>query len=231
MPRYDRKHGYARQTTDTHRLNRSRHGRAKSRRGVKGLLVALSLTVCMGAAATLMYFSDLTLPITNTFALGSAKVEIVEPGVDPGAVDWGTDTKPVQLKNSENGVPGVVRAKLIPPTVYNSEGDQVPVNTGALQAPSGNTVVMGDFTLHLAADWQSNWFYKDGWFYCNKVLAPGQTSAQLLAGLTLTDPGKADSFKDYTIKLDVLADILQTEGEAPLTEWGVTVSESGAVSG
>lgn len=193
-------------------------------------MAALALTFCLGIASTVMYFSDLTNPIINAFAMGNIQVEIEEPDVDPGSVPWGADTKPVQLKNPENSVPGVVRARLMPPAVYDSQGNQIAVGMGALQAPSGTTLVMGDFTLHFASDWQSNWFYKDGWFYYNKVLKPGETTAKLLAGVTLTDSGKAEAYKGYTVKVDVLADILQTEGDAPSTEWGVTVSESGAVS-
>lgn len=177
-----------------------------------------------------MYFSDLTEPIVNAFSAGSIQVEIQEPGVDPGAVQWGTNTKPVKLYNPEDSIAGVVRAKLMPPAVYDTSGNAVAVDTGTLSAPSGNTLVMGEFTLHLADGWQNNWFYKDGWFYYNKILQPGETTTQLLAGVTLTDPDKAESYKSYTVKVDVLADILQTEGNAPTTEWGVTVGGDGAVS-
>lgn len=177
-----------------------------------------------------MYFSDLTEPIVNAFSAGSIRVEIQEPNVDPDAVEWGTDTKPVQLYNPEGSIAGVVRAKLMPPAVYDASGNAVAVETGTLSDPSGNTLAMGEFTLHLADGWQNNWFYKEGWFYYKRVLQPGETTEKLLAGVTLTDPAKAESYKSYTVKVDVLADILQTEGNAPATEWGVTVGESGTVS-
>lgn len=173
-----------------------------------------------------MYLTHITNSVTNAFSVGSTSIEIVEPGVDSDSVSWGESSKPVYLKNpeSKDSIDGVVRAMVVPRLVDKETGQETGGSLGALGEPSGNALVMGDITLHFAGDWSSNWFYKDGYFYCRKVLKPGETSPQLLSGLTLTDPAKAGDYQGLTVKIEVLADILQAGGTAPQTEWNVSVS-------
>lgn len=192
------------------------------------LLLAGALALAALAGTTLMYLTRLTPEKTNAFSVGDTSVEIVEPGVDPGNVPWGANAKPVQLKSpgSADNVPGVVRAMIVPVLTEKSTGKVLSGNLGALGAPSGNTLVLGDITLHFAADWNTNWFYKDGYFYYRKVLSPGETTPLLLTGVTLSAGVSAEEYKNISVKIDVLADILQASGTAAADEWGVTVNGS-----
>lgn len=178
-----------------------------------------------------MYLTYQIPPVTNAFSVGQIEIEVLEPGVDPDSVPWGADTKPVQLTipDGAENTSGVVRAMLVPRLVNRTTGEATGKDLGSISAPSGNQLVMGDITLHFAGDWSGNWIYKEGFFYYNKVLAPGETTPELLAGVTLTDPGKREEYQDITVKLDVLADVLQAQGGAVETEWGMKV-ENGTVS-
>ena len=179
---------------------------------------------------TVMFMTTRTATAVNTFSIGKNRINIIEEGIDPDAVEWGATTKPVKLRNPTGAdmTEGVVRAMLVPYLSDAIGGGRIGGNLGAIGAPSGNQLVMGDLTFHFVAGWGTNWFYKDGFFYYRKVLQPGETTEQLLAGVTLAS-GKESEYKDIIARVDVLADIIQTAGNAPTVEWGVTVS-NGVVS-
>lgn len=180
--------------------------------------LALLLVLLVSAGGTLAYLTIRTETADNTFQFPAAGVDIVEEFN-------GWDIKQVQIKNSSEYVPGVARVLLLP-RVQDAEGNYVQASLGALQAPEGIAMTMGDFTFELADNWKDNWFYQDGFFYCRTVLEPGETSHILLEKVRLTSdtPEMREKYKDYTVKADVQADILQAEGGAPEAEWDVTVS-------
>ena len=189
------------------------------RKGLVGLCI-----LCV--AGTVAYLTTTTTTEINTFAVGTAKVEVEEPNVtDPKEVPWGIDTKQVQLKNptGEGMVPGVVRALIVPELL--KEGDVVSGDLADLSEPVSNQMILGDFTLHFAADWAANWFFKDGYFYYRTVLDPGETTSLLLTGVTLTDQEKAEEYEDIDVQIHVFSDILQSEGDGAGIEWGITISD------
>lgn len=186
--------------------------------------LAIALVLLISAGTTVAYLTTRTETKDNLFAFPPAGVDIVE--------DFkGWDLKQVQVKNTSDKVPGVVRVLLLP-RVKNADGSYADASLGSLGKPQGNSIVMGDFTFELAAGWSDNWFYQDGFFYCKKVLAPGETSPILLNKVRLTSdtPELREKYKGLTVNVDVLADVLQAEGGAPEAEWDVTVNGS-AVSG
>ena len=64
-------------------------------------------------------------------------------------------------------------------------------------------------------------------------MKPGEKTTKLLSGVTLTNGSISDPYVDsgkVTVTIYVLADILQTAGNAPETEWGVTVGSGGEVT-
>ena len=189
------------------------------------------MIVIVAAAFTIMYMTHLTDTVKNTFTMGTADVTVEEPNVDDSDnVAWGENSKNVILTNTGD-IKGVVRAMIVP-VLNDTEGNPVGGNLGEMKAPDAgtNTLVMGDITLHFDENWEQNWFYKDGYFYYKRVLEPGKSTEKLLKGVTLTNGNLTEAYGEITVTIDVLADILQTEGNAPSEEWGVTVSETGAVS-
>lgn len=169
--------------------------------------------------------------VTNPFTFGETKIIIDE---DP--YSW--TTKKVYLKAGagEDYVDCVVRAMIIPVFYIverDGNGAVIPSSrqptdgaAGALTAPTGNTIVLGDFTFHLVSGWTSNWFYKDGYFYCKKVLSPGGNSVQLLDKVTLTVDNTAnrEKYANIEVQVEVMADSIQAAGGAPEDAWGVYVN-------
>lgn len=182
------------------------------------LLLSAVLICVISVSGALAYLNAHTPTKDNELAFETGKVEITE-NFD------GWNTKEVSLKNTSDKIPGVVRAMLLP-RVVDANGNYVATDLGTLGEPTEGKIVCGDFTFEMADNWSDNWFYKDGFFYCKKVLAAGETSPLLLKKVSLTaDSAEVrERYKDLDIKVDVIAALLQSEGGAPETEWGVTVS-------
>lgn len=181
------------------------------------LVLAVVLVLAISVGGTMAYLATRTEDRGNPFAFPTAGVSI-EENFD------GWNIKEVQVRN-DSPVPGVVRVMLVP-RVENAEGNYVSVNLGTMGEPQDNKIVMGDFTLELAANWADNWFYQDGFFYYRRVLEQGGVSEKLLQKVSLTQdtPEIQEKYKDLQVKIDVQADLLQAEGGAPEAEWGVTIS-------
>lgn len=177
------------------------------------LLIAMDVTVAL--------LNTLTGTVDNEFKFGQTKISVNE--------DFdGWDKKEVRLTaaSGDDYVSGVVRAMIVP-YVQDQSGNYISADLSAMpESITGNTVVLGDITLELDTNWNTNWFYKDGYFYYNKVLAPGETTELLLQKVSLTSDTTAmrEKYTDTDIKIEVMAGILQAEGGAPEVEWGVTVT-------
>lgn len=182
------------------------------------LILSILLVAIISIGGTFSYLNTKTRALDNKLRFEPLDIEIVEE------FD-GWDLKEVSLKNLSDETPGVVRAMLVP-RVEDKDGNYVVTDLGALSEPDGNNEVqMGDFTFEMDADWADHWFYKDGFFYCKKVLEPGETTPILLHKVSLTDDTAAGrkKYEGLEVKVDVIAHILQAEGGAPEEEWNVVV--------
>lgn len=186
----------------------------------KPILIALSimLIAAISIGITFSFLNTQTSILDNKFAFGPVTVEVVE-----NFKGW--DVKEVRLKNTSDKNSGVVRVMLIP-RVVDSDGIYVDSDLVALSEPKNNKIILGDFTFELDSNWSNNWFYRDGFFYCKKVLAAGETSPLLLKKVSLTNdlPEIREKYKDLDIKTDVVGQILQADGGAPQSEWNVVVN-------
>ena len=195
-------------------------------------LLAVVFIAAFTLHGTLSYLSVNTTPAVNDFNVGVAKVIVSEPGVNASSAAWGDSAKPVYLAIPQDGISGVVRAQIVP-VFKDSSGNIISTAAASMSAPVSNTMILGTITLHFASDWSQHWIYKNGWFYYYKVLSPGQTTAQLLAGVTLTnsDSSTVSSMQNVRVQVSVLSDILQPSNPALTSAgWGVNVDSSGNVS-
>jgi hypothetical protein len=103
-----------------------------------------------------------------------------------------------------------------------------------------NTFVMGDVTFVLNADWEKYWVFnpKDGYFYYKSALPPESKDDEgnVVAGITQPLLEKvsisADTYKTVNtdglyLRVDILADAIQTEGNAVTNRWassGITIN-------
>lgn len=192
--------------------------RQKKQKKKSILWLALVATMTIAVTGTFAYMSIVSTPILNTISFNTVSVGIEEPGIDPDRVPWGEASKPVKLRNT-GGVNSVVRVLFVP--VLETNGTVKPCEFAAMSEPVGNVMTLGDAILHFSNDWANHWFYKNGMFYYKSVLPPGESTTQLLAGVTLTD--WSTSIKYAKLQIKVLADALQAEGGAAQDAWGIQV--------
>ena len=226
---------------NSHKLKRIEHiaaglfsGKMKSRTALTALVIFLVASAALGG--TYAYLTANTAPAANDFTIGIPAVTVREPSVTPAAVLWGANTKPVTLSIPAGSMGGAVRAAIIP-MLKDSSGNIVSTPTAALSAPtvkpaaSDATMVMGEITLHFAIDWETSWFYKDGYFYYRKVLNEGETTPPILTGVTLTNntAEMTAKYQDIVVKIEVMSDVLQPTDEA-LALWGVKVDTGKNIS-
>lgn len=85
-----------------------------------------------------------------------------------------------------------------------------------LQNGKGETVI----TLQLAAGWRDAWTYEpdDGCFYYGGTIEPNRTTPLLLDEVVLSK-AMYDASEGYTLRLEVLADAVQTYGGAKEIRW------------
>jgi len=207
-------------------------GRMKAKAALTALVIFLISSAALGG--TYAYLTANTTPAANDFTIGIPAVTVREPSVDPAAVLWGAGTKPVTLSIPAGSMGGAVRAAIIP-MLKDSTGNIISTPTGALTAPTVQatdaTLVLGEITLHFAIDWETSWFYKDGYFYYRKVLNEGETTPAILTGVTLTDntAEMTAKYQDIVVEIEVMSDVLQSTNEA-LALWGVKVDGDGNIS-
>ena len=199
---------------------------------IKRIAAILCALVIFTTTATLMYLGYVTNSEKNSFELGNVEVSVIEPGINQDNVEWGETNKPVYLENpqSDRSIPGVVRAMIVPVMKDGQTGETISGDFGAMTEPVNDQMILGDITLHFANDWEANWFYRDGYFYYRQILNPGERSAQLLSGVTLADGSLNNANSNDQVTIQVLADILQSEGNAAEREWNISVSDNGIVT-
>ena len=202
---------------------------------LKPLLLTLWLVLLVALATvnvTTAQLNTRTENLENELAFGQVGVTPVET---PQTPTW--DAKKVQLKadgtTASGYVPGVARVMLVPyvlDSLNDTSGNYVIANLGT-DAPilSGNTLVYGDITMVLDNDWALHWFYKDGFFYYNQVLNPGDTTPALLDHVELSSNANPAKYAGLGIKIEVMASILQAASGAP-DVWGVIVNADNSVS-
>ena len=171
------------------------------------LLAALSGVLLVGV--TFAYLSAMTDPKENPFSFGKIKIDIDE--------DFdGWVTKEVRLTNDgEDNVPGVVRAMIVV-QLKDENGDGI----------NGDFDPDNEIELVYDANWATYWFFKDGFYYYREVLDPGVTTEPLLSKVQLADdtPDMREKYKDVTVEVVVMADIIQAANGAPEAAWGVYVT-------
>ncbi len=167
--------------------------------------------------------------------------------------DSWTATKQVKIANldesGKNNADAFVRVCILPrwtAKILDSDGNAVEDGDGnAVEVDVTNTdgiTEIGDFVKEindnsyqmgavvftLNKDWEENWIYNpnDGYFYCRKAVKPGEATPLLLESVTVSKADFSNLPEGVSLKVDVLADAIQTEGDdsrevsALETRWG-----------
>lgn len=159
------------------------------------ILAVLALTVGIAVGGTVAYLIDKTDPVINQFTPSAVTVEIEE--------DFdGVVKKNVTAKNTGD-IPAYIRILLVTYRV-NDAGERI-----------GGTAVIPSFTPG------AGWTVKDGYYYYNKPVAPGDVPDEPLigdSGIVLSKYDDADGGKQV---VEVIAEAIQAEPEDAVQEaWG-----------
>lgn len=174
----------------------------------------------------------------NDFTEGSINAQIGENGTTPVETQTPTLTpeyteedgekfqiaaKRVIVKNDSKNA-AYVRVKLIPGWV-DEEGNIVGTlgtlsDFGSISfdsaTPATSIIFTNGVKCTLANDWSRNWTYnaEDDTFLYKKIVSAGYSTEPLIADVVLTDEiYQTAKENDVNFRLDVLADLLQDEGE------------------
>ena len=142
--------------------------------------------------------------------------------------------KPMQIKDSRKYPGEKLRVKFVP-MWYDSQGNVCSVfDFQTSNHTNGtNTLVYSDgaektITFNLASDWQTNgWMYSpsDDCFYYSGTLNASKLTAQLLSSVEISPTVYDELTETYTFRLDVLADAIQSSGNAAETrQWQTTTA-------
>ena len=211
-------------------------------RKLKKRAVLISSGVAALFIAPLIVFAVLYSSDTrkNEFAPGSVDIEVKEGSIHSEELtktliidsDTKSVDKPVEIKDTRTSADELLRASFIP-VWYDSEGNVCDVFDFSSQPmQSGNSFTYTDgvktITLKMISGWeQTGWSYSDpnadpsgdGCFYYTGALDNSKLTAQLLDSVELNSAAYALT-EDYVFRLDVLADAIQSSGDAAATrQW------------
>jgi len=173
--------------------------------------------------------------LDNVKLAATKKVEIKNGGATPAfAITWMKDNTTVAAADKSDAT--MIR--------LTYAGD---ITSGA-NAASDDVVI----DIKLATGWNTNWTYKAatsdkvdgtndvGYFFYNKLLAPGATSEKLVDSVTLNSDVTQEAYKDLVYDLTVVLDSIQASPNEAKTndsyvtavngaDWGATADYNGTV--
>ena len=209
------------------------------------ILTSVLILLIAAIGGTLAYLAWSGNQTPNRMTNGEIGVQIVENGtvmsVDTNTVSAGIGNKVVALRSNyaANRRDEVVRCTFLP-EIQSHEKDSSGKSLGAAVYAEDWSTIKNDSTagldyietdvvrLYLVSGWSDNWLYKDGMFYYKKVVPVNTTTEALLSGIVLQSGVDASNYGD--IKVNVIADAIQSEPADAPAKWGLTVDDSGNVA-
>lgn len=173
------------------------------------IVSVLAILVAVTAAGTLAYFTD-TGTAHNVITTGNVEIELKEwadeaceqPFQDKTGVMPGTKvTKIVKVENTGTGA-AFVRLR-VETEVHSAEGQKM-----------GPKHVRLDFN-------QTDWIYRDGYYYYARSLQPGETTVPLFTAVTFAAE-MGNEYQNATAHVNVSAYAVQSanNGDDPLNAEG-----------
>ena len=219
------------------------------------LILVLSIT---GTLAYLAYTGNQTPNRMGMGEIGIKIVETTKVGTtttsdkefhdatdDSGSsntADDGNGNKNASLKatnvNGAGSAKEVVRMTISPEIEYLDENKTTVLGNAFVEetwsAPqkdtSGNWYLKSNLLkIYLASDWQSHYIYNDGTFFYNKAISQNATTEKLVTGADWADT-TIDRSCYGEIKVNIVADAIQSTPEEAPAEWGVAVDEDDNVT-
>ena len=176
---------------------------------MKKKLTAIFLCVALVAiavvSASLAYFTD-TKTATNTFTVGNVKIDLIEQqkGAN-GLEDFVSNKILLPGTSDKNAVSKIV-------TVKNTGENAAYVRIQVQKAISLAEGVQGDPDVSLITmDFdRAGWTEKDGYYYYNEPLEPGETTTALFNNVTFA-PSMGNMYQNSTATIKVNAQATQVK--------------------
>ena len=163
--------------------------------------------------------------LDNVKLAATKEVKIANDGVSPAfTIKWMKDNTTEAAANKSDAT--IIR--------LTYAGD---ITTGSDAEKAIDDVVID---INLAADWNTNWAYVEasngkidgtndvGYFFYNKLLAPGATSEKLVKSVTLNSAVTQEAYKDLVYDLTVVLDSIQTSPDEAKSDESIVVAVNGA---
>ena len=185
------------------------------------ILSVLAICVAIVAAGTLAYFT----------AEDTAHNVITSGGVDIELKEWADEAKQTPFEDVTGIMPGVTVTKIA--EIKNTGASEAWVRvliTKDIQLAGDSEVDPNLIKLGLnTTDWTLG---TDGYYYYNKALKPGETTAPILSSVTF-EPTMGNEYQNATATVDVAAHAVQTanNGDTVMDAKGWPASETGVESG
>lgn len=163
------------------------------------LLILSVLVICVAtlAAGTLAYFTS----------EGTAHNVITTGGVDITLQEWADEGKTKPFEDLTGIMPGMTVTKIaeIKNTGASEAWVRVKVEKNIRLAGEGE---VNPDLVELALD-TANWTEKDGYYYYNKALKPGEVTAPIFSAVTF-NASMGNEYQNATATVDVYAQAVQT---------------------
>ena len=165
----------------------------------RNLLILSVLVICVAtlAAGTLAYFTS----------EGTAHNVITTGGVDITLQEWADEGKTKPFEDLTGIMPGMTVTKIaeIKNTGASEAWVRVKVEKNIRLAGEGE---VNPDLVELALD-TANWTEKDGYYYYNKALKPGEVTAPIFSAVTF-NASMGNEYQNATATVDVYAQAVQT---------------------
>ena len=190
---------------------------AKERPAAKRLAAiaaAVAACVALGAGGTLAYFSA-DQHAHNVVTTGGVGIELLE---------WADLDKTVPFEDVEGVMPGEAVVKVVEVENTGQAPAWVRVKADvAVELAEGAEAPAGDLADVVAIDFDTaNWTERDGWWYCNEILAAGEATSPLFEHVMFAGADMGDPYQGCTVAVDVCAQAVQSDnnGESALEAAG-----------
>lgn len=163
------------------------------------LLILSVLVICVAtlAAGTLAYFTS----------EGTAHNVITTGGVDITLQEWADEGKKTPFEDLTGIMPGMTVTKIAEIKNTGASEAWVRVKVEKNIQLKGEGEVNPDL-VELALD-TANWTEKDGYYYYNKALKPGEVTAPVFSAVTF-NASMGNEYQNATATVDVYAQAVQT---------------------
>ncbi len=165
------------------------------------ILVTALLVCCLtvSVAGTLAYFTA-EEQAHNVITTGNVAIELKETAI-------GSDGKEHPFQNVENLVPGAEESKIVRVTNTGSNEVWVRLSVDTVIALPEGTADASLISFDINTE---HWTEKDGFYYYNEILKPGETSEALFTKVTFSkDMG--NEYKNSKISVNIAAHAVQSD--------------------